>query len=280
VVHSKYCYCVFIYTFLKLKKKEEKAQLSIASIEKLKANKGNTMTTLSFGDEDYTKIENATKCFASQSHVIKLGVPKKELEQHQLLNTLIPNAVQGPYEGLVECDDGTQQLRMAFVAAKPIEDDIPMSARFALLLQCLVAGLEALPSFTLQCNETSQLDDHFCWFHDADNNVRLVIFKPLAFFKPTAAMTLNTSLCFVGRSIEFLKQNCILIREGPAARLLVDIRQSFRTDSQAVQVRKLKTLAEALAKQGLELDAENKAFVDENGWKDWEQRAFTALDDA
>ena len=238
------------------------------------------MTTLSFGDEDYTKIENATKCFASQTHVIKLGVSKKELQQHQLLSTLIPNAVQGPYEGLVGCDDGTQQMHMSFVAAKPIEGDIPMSVRFALLLQALVAGLEALPSFTLQCSESSQLDDQLCWYRDADNNVRLVIFKPLTFFKPTAAMTIGTSLCFIGRSIEFLKHNCILIREGPAARILVDIRQSFRTDSQAVQARKLRTLAEALAKQGLELDAENKAFVDDNTWADWEQRAFTALDDA
>ena len=240
------------------------------------------MTTISYGDVEYTKVENSRKCYASATHVIKVEVTKEEVEKYQSLETLIPHALPVPFEGLLDADTGKPQLRMKLIdtsAPAKVTHCLPLSLRIALLLQMLVAAVEALPTFVMKTSEGARLGAELFWFRDSEGNAQLVILNAARLFSKAQGGSSSSRLCTVGKAMEFLNQNLFSI-VGAARELLDDIRSNFRTDKLKVQVRKLKALAAALKEEGEELDTEKETFKGPNMWQYWQERVDMALDDA
>jgi hypothetical protein len=240
------------------------------------------MTTISYGDVVYTKMENSTKCFASATHVIKVDVTKEEVEKYQSLETLIPHALPVPFEGLLDADTGKPQLRMKLIdtsAPAKVTHCLPLSLRIALLLQLLVAAVEALPTFVIKTSEGGGLSAPFFWFRDSEGNAQFVIMNAARLFSKAQGGSSSSRLCSVGKAMEILNQNVFSV-VGNTRDILDDIRSNFRTDKLKVQVRKLKALAAALKEEGAELDSDKQTFKGPNMWQYWQERVDMALDEA
>jgi len=240
------------------------------------------MTTISYGDVVYTKMETSNKCYGSATHVIKVDVTKEEVEKYQSLETLIPHALPVPFEGLLDADTGKPQLRMKLIdtsAPAKVTHCLPLSLRIALLLQLLVAAVEALPTFVMKTSEGGGLGGaQVFWFRDSEGNAQMVLMNAARLFSkaPTHAAS---RLCSVGKAMEYINENLLSI-VGPTSELLEDIRSNFRTDKLKVQVRKLKALAAALKEEGAELDSDKQTFKGPNMWSYWQERVDMALDEA
>jgi hypothetical protein len=227
-------------------------------------------------------VENSRKCYASATHVIKVEVTKEEVEKYQLLETLIPHALPVPFEGLLDADTGKPQLRMKLIDTSDpakVTYCLPLSLRIALLLQMLVAGVEALPTFVMKTSEGGGLAAQVFWFRDSEGNAQLVLLNAARLFHKAKGGSSSSRLCSVGKAMEFLNQNLFSVI-GASRDVLDDIRLNFRTDKLAVQVRKLKALAAALKDEGLELDSDKQTFKSPNMWQYWQERVDMALDEA
>ena len=239
-------------------------------------------TTLTFENTVYTKMEKSHKCFKSETHVIKVLVHPQVLEKYQALDTLIPDALPGPFESLPDTSEASQQVRMKLIAmddplkAGPVCNGNPVSVRVAMLLQMLVALLESLPSFVPQTFEGAALGAELFWIRDADGNVRLLLLNAPKLFKKHSAETMQPALWAIGKAMEYVNQNVTSVIDDPRD-LLDDIRSTFRDAKLKTQMQKLKALIAALEIMGIEMDTDKLAFQDAAMWRFWANRAQAAL---